>query len=981
LYGRGAMTAFVEQPQVVEPTEFASNEPREGKRPARWSLSNWPVRWKVLAVVLVPLLLAGVFGGLRISAGWTEAGDLRLAADRAAMVPSIEKYMAALEGAMLANSTGGDAQAALTTFDTSKQNLQRELAGTDVVPDVRTGVTGLLDGGQALLDKITANGIDLRGRITAYAPILLTAEDVVNGSVRIDDENIRAETLGLSRAIGARGQMMMQQLLVNLGGDLPEPELRTSMITLAGTEPSTLFGMAQVLGVGSPDAQRLQAEMVKRMAIMSDPAVALVGNPDLTQSLQVTNEIAAKIIGSTTTSVTAAVEDRASAKRAEAIRDSSIVGGAILLALVIVLVVARTLVRPLRMLRDGALKVAHEDLARELERVRTGGAPGPVRPLPVNTTEEVGQVAHAVDELHEQAVFLAGEQARLQLQVGDMFETLSRRSRSLVDQQLGVIDRLERDEEDPERLQSLFKLDHLAARMRRNGANLLVLAGSKVPREQADPVPVGALVNAAASEVEDYTRVATATVPDSEVHGVVAGDLVHLLAELLDNALRYSPPISQVWVSAVHTGNGGLVIEISDHGLGMTGADLRVSNTRLQSGGEVNPYTARHMGLFVVGRLAAQHGLVVRLRSTVAGEPNSGTTAGVFIPAELLLHGPGGPEVSAPDHAASTDYAEYDLPADAHADLAGAFGYDDHDHHDDDHAAEPEYRNGYADIPISLLPQRNPGSSGISDIPSAPIEPIVESVDESDDRWDDEQEWPEEEWPADSMPGQTPAAEEPPRWRLPVESSERPVPTDTSSFFAAKAEAASQPPRATNGMHQPDAAFEPPAPLDADDDHQPVGHPESEPAPAAETGGSIFEKMLSEWLIDDPTELAKSTDLDWQTVWDHGWSAAAAAEEAPVSERTEHGLPMRQPGARLVPGAAGNGENGHNGRNGGAHRGADATDEPDDGGDSTLDTGPIPVVRDPEAVRSSIGNHFGGVHAGRSHARDSAREGREADRE
>ncbi|MET0476220.1 MAG: ATP-binding protein [Mycobacterium sp.] len=956
LYGRGAMTAFAEQPPIDEPPEFTSNPPKEGKRPSRWSLSNWPVRWKVFAIVLVPLLLAGAFGGLRIHSGWTEADGLRLAADRADIVPSIEKYMAALDGVMLANSTGGDAQAALTAFDTSKQNLQRELAGTDVVPDVRNGVTSILDGGQALLDQVTANGIDLRGRITAYAPILLTAEDAVNGSVRIDDEKIRAETLGLSRAIGARGQMMMQQLLVNLGGDLPEPELRTSMITLAGTEPSTLFGMAQVLGVGSPDAQKLQDEMVKRMAIMSDPAVALVGNPELTQSLQVTNDVAAKIIGSTTTSVTAAVEDRANEKRQAAIRDSVIVAGAILVALAVVLLVARTLVRPLRMLRDGALRVAHEDLGRELERVRTGGAPGPIRPLPVNTTEEVGQVAHAVDELHEQAVFLASEQARLQLQVGDMFETLSRRSRSLVDQQLGLIDRLERNEEDPDRLQSLFQLDHLAARMRRNGANLLVLAGSKVPREQATPVPVAALVNAAASEVEDYARVATATVPESEVHGVVAGDLVHLLAELLDNALRYSPPSAQVWVSAVHTGNGGLVIEVSDSGLGMTDADLRVSNTRLQSGGEVNPYTARHMGLFVVGRLAAQHGLVVRLRSTVAGEPNSGTTAGVFIPAELLLYGPGGPEISVPEYGLPTDYAEYDPRAEEHADATAAFGLTAVDAHaadtvDTPDATEvPEYRNGHADIPISLLPQRNPGASGISDIPSAPLERIAEPAGESADRW-------EEDWPADSMP----AVDEPTRWHLPVESSERPVPTDTSSFFAAKAQAS-----ATNGVHQPEADVEPSVAADV-----------REPVPAAATGNSIFEKMLSEWLIDDPTELAKSTDLDWQTVWDHGWSAAAAAEEAPVSERTADGLPMRQPGARLVPGAAANGANGYNGLNGGAHRGADPADEWDDDGNSTFDTGPIPVLRDPEAVRSSIGNHFGGVHAGRSRAR----EVRETDRE
>ncbi len=921
-------------------------------------MTNWSVRWKVFAIVLVPLLLAGAFGGLRIYSGWTKAADLRLAADRAEMVPSIEEYMAALDGAMLANSTGGDAQASLSAFDTSKQNLQRRLSKTDVVPDVRTGVNGLLDGGQALLDQVTANGVDLRGRITAYAPILLTAEDAVNGSVRIDDEKIRAETLGLSRAIGARGQMMMQQLLVNLGGDLPEPELRTSMITLAGTEPSTLFGMAQVLGVGSPDAQKLQDEMVKRMAMMSDPAVPLVGNPDLSQSLQATNEVAAKIIDSTTSAVTSAVEDQASAKRQEAIRDSAIVGAAILLAIVIVLIVARSLVRPLRKLRDGALKVAHEDLARELERVRTGGTPGLVQPLPVNSTEEIGQVAHAIDELHEQAVFLASEQARLQLQVGDMFETLSRRSRSLVDQQLGLIDQLERDEEDPERLNSLFKLDHLAARMRRNGANLLVLAGSRVPREQADPVPVEALINAAASEVEDYTRVVTATVPESEIVGVVAGDLVHLLAELLDNALRYSPPISQVRVSAVHTGNGGLVIEVSDNGLGMTDADMRVSNTRLQSGGEVNPYTARHMGLFVVGRLAAQHGLVVRLRSTVVAEPNSGTTAGVLIPAELLVHGPGGPVSGVPDYGIP-DFgapADYGVPAEAHLDVAPTYSVDDvHRDYAADVMAEPEYRNGHADIPVSLLPQRNPGASGISDIPSAPIE-AVEPVAEPADRWA-EQEWPEEHWPADSMPAQNPVAAEQSRWHLPTEPSERPVPTDTSSFFAAKAQAATPPP-ATNGVHRSSDAETP----------EPATQPE--PAPAATTGGSIFDSMLSEWLIDDPFKLAKSSDLDWQTVWDHGWSAAAAAEEAPVAAHTEEGLPMRQPGARLVPGAATNGENGHGGRNGGAHRGTDAADEQDEARNAAFDTGPIAIPRDPEAVRTSIGNHFGGVHAGRSHARD-----------
>ena len=985
-HGRGAMTAFAQQPYVAAAAEFESNLAQPVKRPSRWSMSNWPVRWKVFAIVLVPLLLAGAFGGLRIYSGWTEAEELQLAVDRAELVPAIEEYTSALEGAMLANSTGGDPQAALATFDASKQNLQRHLADTDVVPDVAKGVTSLLEGGQALLDKVIANSIGLRDRITTYAPILLTAEDVVNGSVRVDDEKIRAETVGLSRAMGARGQMMMQQLLVNLGGELPEPELRTSMITLAGTEPSTLFGISQVVGVGSPDAQTLQAEFVKRMGMISDPAIPLVNNPEFSQSVQATNQIAVEVIDSTMAAVTKGVEDQASTKRQEAIRDSAIVGAAILIAVLIVLFVARTLVRPLRRLRDGALKVAHEDLARELERVRSGGAAGPVQPLPVHSTEEIGQVAHAVDELHEQAVLLAGEQANLQMQVDDMFETLSRRSRSLVDQQLTLIDSLERDEEDPQRLESLFRLDHLAARMRRNGANLLVLAGSKVPRDQADPVPVAALINAAASEVEDYARIVTATVPDSEVLGAVAGDLVHLLAELLDNALRYSPPISQVRVSAMHTGNGGLVIEVSDIGLGMTESDLRVANVRLQSGGEVNPYTARHMGLFVVGRLAAQHRFVVRLRSTVAGQPNSGTTAGVYLPAALLLERADGYRDT------GVDYAAPAVPADAHAGIATALAldedtsdYEDRTQYDEygvGYGAEPsyadEYRNGHVDIPVSLLPQRDPGASGISGIPSVP----AESVTRPEPDWLDDD---DDEWPADSMPAQTPPAA-PVEQRWPPAERQHPTPTNTSAFFAAREQVpnryvgSSEPAAPANGVpsrlaaptngvpSRPAPPSPPPPPLPAPSN----GVPDDEQDHAADPGGSIFEKMLSEWLIDDPVDLASSTDLDWQTVWDHGWSAAAAAAEAPVEHHTEHGLPMREPGARLVPGAADAPPENGNGTGNGRHRNGDADAEGGAGHDEAASELPH---RDPNAVRSTISSHFSGVHAGRMHARDD----READ--
>ncbi|WP_395312145.1 ATP-binding protein [Mycobacterium sp. AMU20-3851] len=823
------MTVNAASPVTSVRNEFDSAAAHAVKRPPRWALANWPVGWKVFAIVLVPLVLAATFGGMRIYSGFTEAADLRRAADRTEMVPAIESYMASLDAAVLAGSAGGEAQSVLSEFDSNRAALERRLDETDVLPDVRDGVTEILRGGQDLVNKVVANSISLRDKVTTYAPLLLTAEDAITGSVRVDDAQVRSDALGLSRAIGARGQMMMQQLLVNLGGEVPEPELRTSMNTVAGTEPSTLFGMTQILGVGSDESKTLQEQFILRMSIMANPAAVLVNNPELTQSIQVTATIAGELIDTTTASLTTAVDEQATAQRGAAIRDAVIVLAVLVLALLVVALVARSLVRPLRRLRDSALKVAHTELARELEQVRTGGDPGPVRPIPVHTTEEVGQVAHAVDELHEQAVLLAGEQARLQVQVSDMYETLSRRSRSLVDQQLALIDRLERDEQDPQRLDSLFRLDHLAARMRRNGANLLVLAGTRVAREQADPVPVAAVINAAASEVEEYTRVVTDTIADCEVSGAVAADLVHVLAELMDNGLRYSPPDSQVRVSAVRTANGALVIEVGDTGLGMAEADLRVANTRLKSGGEVNSYTARHMGLFVVGRLADQHGLVVRLRSTVAGEPNSGLTAGVYVPVELLAGMPGGPvrtEFAPAPVAEVLSFAPVPQQPPPHVEPA------------------PESGDEVIAPPISGLPQRNPGSSGFGEAPAQP---------------------------------------------------ERPAQREDAGS--------------------------------ADD--------------------AIYQKMLSEWLI-DPTEFGAGADLDWKSVWDHGWSAAASAEDAPVTEHTLEGLPVRRPGERLVPGAGDVGED-------------EATPE------SEPVTGPLP---DPAAVRASLSSHFGGVHAGRSQSRD-----------
>jgi signal transduction histidine kinase len=854
------------------------------------------------------------------------ASGLRLAAARADVIPAITKYMSALDVALLANSTGGDVEGAKKNYEARKYELQTRLADTDVIPDVRSGVDTLLNGGQALLDKVLANSISLRDRVTTYAPILLTAEDLINASVRVDSEQIRAQAQGLSRAVGARGQMTMQEILVTRGADLPEPELRTSMITLAGTEPSTLFGMSEVLGVSSPEAKTLQQQMVTRMAIMSDPASALVDNSELLNSIRITDGIAEQVINDATASVTKSVQDQAADRRDAAMRDTGLMLAALVIALGIVLLVARALVGPLRVLRDGALKVAHTDLEDEIARVRAGSEPIPT-PLAVYTSEEIGQVAHAVDELHTQALLLAGDEARLRLLVNDMFETMSRRNRSLVDQQLSLIDRLERNEEDPDRLDSLFRLDHLAARLRRNSANLLVLAGAPLSRDQREPVPLSTVISAAVSEVEDYRRVQTAGVPDCTVIGAATGSIIHLLAELIDNALRYSPPTTSVWVSAARGGDGGVLLWVSDSGLGMNDGDRRIANMRLQAGGEVTPDNARHMGLFVAGRLAARHGLQVGLRGPTTDEESTGTTAEIYVPPSVLVERLVGGAAAGPPAARATgprsrvpmappSGAVPDRPVDSLDGVPAGQA-----------AAQPaasieaSNRNGSGGSgpPVTLLPRRTPGSSGITDVPAQPAEDQQgrKRRELATPWWENEA----EKEPQQPEPQPAPAAAQ--------------APSDTSAFFAARSSSLPVKPAT-------------PAAGAADDD-------------------VIYQGMLAEWLS-DPHDLVQSSDLDWQSVWDRGWSLAAEAEEKPVESRTDHGLPVRTPGARLVPGA-------------GVARGFAEQDGPDQqdqdsaaasDGASHPDRQPqhAAVVRDPEAVRASIGSHFGGVHSGRSHARE-----------
>ena len=245
-------------------------------------------------------------------------------------------------------------------------------------------------------------------------------------------------------------------------------------------------------------------------------------------------------------------------------------------------------------------------------------------------------MARAFDTVHGQALRLAADQAALQSNVSSMFVNLSRRSQALVERQLQLIEQLESNEQDPDQLSNLFQLDHLATRMRRNSENLLVLAGTDLAKRNVAPVPLVDVLRAAVSEIEQYQRIVVQAPPQATVVGRATSDVIHLLAELLDNATNFSPPDSQVVMSSLRAQDGSIVVEIADSGVGMADHELADANRRLATPSAVDVSASRRMGLFVVGRLGARHGIAVHLGGAPMGGPGGGLTASVTLPAHLV---------------------------------------------------------------------------------------------------------------------------------------------------------------------------------------------------------------------------------------------------------------------------------------------------------------------------------------------------------
>ncbi|WP_018252159.1 sensor histidine kinase [Salinispora mooreana] len=309
---------------------------------------------------------------------------------------------------------------------------------------------------------------------------------------------------------------------------------------------------------------------------------------------------------------------------------------AVVVSLVVAVRVGRSLASRLAGLHT-VLERAERQLPELVARMRQGETVDVEREAPSVDfgTDEIGEVGRAFTAVRRTAIRSAEGEVNLRRGLNEVFLNIARRSQGLVHRQLALLDRMERRAEDPDELADLFQVDHLAARLRRHAEDLVILAGSAPSRGWRNPVAMVDLVRGALSEVEAYKRVDIGGVQSAGLVGRTVGDLIHLLAELIENATRFSPPGTRVQVAGVRR-DDGYIFEITDQGLGMSTEALADANSLLASSPEFDPTRTDRLGLFVVARLAARHGVGVRLRRSTS----AGLTAVVRIPDELVAEEP-----------------------------------------------------------------------------------------------------------------------------------------------------------------------------------------------------------------------------------------------------------------------------------------------------------------------------------------------------
>jgi signal transduction histidine kinase len=321
----------------------------------------------------------------------------------------------------------------------------------------------------------------------------------------------------------------------------------------------------------------------------------------------------------------------------------------------------RAIVRPLARLATEAHDVASTRLPEVIAAWHSAADAQPDPPAPVRTPSgasvEIAAVAGALDRVQTTAFDLASEQALVRRNTTESMANLARRNQNLVRRQLGLISEFEREELDPKALSNLFELDHLATRMRRNAESLLVLVGEGSPRRWAEPIALTDVIRAGLSEVDDYRRVVLRRVDDIAVAGAVVSELAHILAELIENGLAFSPPDLEVEVYGRKVA-GGYLLAVVDHGVGMPADQLAEANARLRGEQDFIVASTRYLGHYVVGRLAGRLGIDVELNTS----PVSGIVARLLLPPSLLADGKAGQTADPREGAARQDPADPAIP-------------------------------------------------------------------------------------------------------------------------------------------------------------------------------------------------------------------------------------------------------------------------------------------------------------------------------
>ncbi|MFF0309464.1 nitrate- and nitrite sensing domain-containing protein [Streptosporangium sp. NPDC004379] len=537
---------------------------------------------------------------------------------------------------------------AAANFRTLTSGRAVELLGSDTLGRHIGEVRRLLDDLTAARGAIDGGQMDRAHAVAMFTGAVDAVFRVYDSMATLDDEEIAGDTRALIRMNRARDLLAQEDALVAgalTAGRLTGAE-RVQLTQLVGNRQLLVTQSMDELPASDQDAYRRLSEgqqftrlrSLETLLIGNDQAVSsgLIDAQQWSAVAQPAHSRLAEVVLASG----AGVVERSGPVATGVIVRLVLAGGlgllAVIASIVLSITTARALIRQLEKLRDAARELADERLPSVVERIGHGEEVDVAAEAPELEfgSDQIGQVGQAFNAVQRTAIKVAAEQAQLRRDIADILRNLARRTQSLVHRQLSVLDVMERRENDPQELRDLFRLDHLATRMRRYAENLLVLAGASPGRAWRDSVPMIDVVRGALAEIEDYTRVDVLPLGDAELEGRAVGDVIHLVAELVENAASFSPPYTTVQVSGGVVAHG-YALEIEDRGLGMSPEDIAAANERIANPPELKLAGNARLGLYVVSRLAERHEIRVAFKTS----PYGGTTVVVLIPQELVSEG------------------------------------------------------------------------------------------------------------------------------------------------------------------------------------------------------------------------------------------------------------------------------------------------------------------------------------------------------